>query len=225
MRTVMAGPLEEVPSGGALAPLLRYFVGNTNFTIVSNNCWGAHIYQALNMEYLTPFVGVFLPPKSYLALLGRFDPLIRSELSFTDVSRLASLNQWRKRTGLNYPIGLLGGEVEIHFQHYASQEEARSKWQRRCRRIAPDPERLFFKFDDREGATAEDIREFCNLPLKNKVCFTHQSTGSATIVIPGDAGDTQVRDGVALARISRRHFNTLRWISTRPVQIPLPSLL
>lgn len=222
---MLAKELREFPGGGALAPLLRYFVGNTNFTIVSNNCWGAHIYQALNVEYQTPFVGMFLPPKSYLALVRRFDSLIRSELTFTDVSGVASINQWREQAGLNYPIGLLDQQVEIHFQHYGSQEDARAKWQRRCRRINPDPSRWFFKFDDREGATAEDIREFCNLPLKNKVCFTHQSTALATVVIPGDAGETQIRDGVALAKISRRYFNTVRWISTRPAQIPLPSLI
>jgi uncharacterized protein (DUF1919 family) len=220
-----ASTLKTVSAGRTLAPLLRYFVGDANFTVVSNNCWGAHIYQALNVEYQTPFVGLFLPPKSYLALVRRFDSLIRSELSFTNASEVASVNQWRERTGLSYPIGLLDGHVEIHFQHYASQEEARAKWQRRCRRMSSDPARWFFKFDDREGATDDDIREFCNLPLKNKVCFTHRACSSPTIVIPGDAGDAQVRDGVSLAKISRHHFNTLRWISTRPAQIPLPSLL
>lgn len=209
----------------AFAPLIRYFVGNTNFTVVSNNCWGAHIYQALHMEYQTPFVGMFIPPKSYLTLLRRFDDFIGAELNFTTESSEASVNQWRERAGLNYPIGLLGGQVEIHFQHYASQNEADAKWQRRCQRVTSDPARRFFKFDDREGATAHDIQEFCSLPLANKVCFTHRASGSPTIVIPGESGDTQVRDGVALARISRRHFNTLRWLSTRPAQIPLPSLL
>ena len=209
----------------AFAPLLRYFVGNTNFTIVSNNCWGAHIYQALKMEYQTPFVGLFILPKSYLTLLRRFDYFIGSELSFTSQSAEASVNRWRERAGLNYPIGLLGEQVEIHFQHYGSRSEAQSKWQRRCQRISPDPARRFFKFDDRERATADDIREFCTLPLANTVCFTHRASSSPTIVIPGAPGDTQVRDGVALARISRRHFNTLRWLSTRPAQIPLPSLL
>jgi uncharacterized protein (DUF1919 family) len=177
------------------------------------------------MEYQTPFVGLFIPPKSYLDLLRRFDYFIQSELSFTHESREASVNKWRKREGLNYPIGLLDGQVEIHFQHYASQEGAGPKWQRRCQRISPDPARWFFKFDDREGATVDDIREFCGLPLANKVCFTHRASGSPTIVIPGEPGDTQVRDGVALARISRHHFNTLRWVSSRPAQIPLPSLL
>jgi len=217
--------MKSVSNGRAFAPLLRYFVGDTNFTIVSNNCWGAHIYQALSMEYQTPFVGLFVPPRSYLDLLRRFDYFMRSELRFTNESRMASVNIWRDREGLNYPIGLLDGQVEVHFQHYTGEEEARSKWQRRCQRISPNPGRWFFKFDDREGATADDIREFCSLPLDNKVCFTRRASSMPTIVIPGEPDDTQVCDGVALSGISRRYFNTLRWVSTRPNQIRLPSLL
>ena len=217
--------MKSVSNTRAFAPLLRYFVGDAKFTIVSNNCWGAHIYQALRMEYQTPFVGLFVPPKSYLDLLRRFDYFIRADLSFTNESRVASVNIWRDREGLNYPIGLLGGQVEVHFQHYTGEEEACSKWQRRCQRISLDPGRWFFKFDDREGATVNDIREFCSLPLANKVCFTRRASSLPTIVIPGEPGDTQVCDGVALSRISHHYFNTLRWVSTRPTQIPLPSLL
>lgn len=221
----LANRRNTASSPGVFAPLLRYFVGDTKFTVVSNNCWGAHIYQALKIEYQTPFVGLFIAPKNYLTLLRRFDHFMQSELTFSNQSGDASLNEWRERERLNYPIGLLGSQIEIHFQHYASQSEAQSKWQRRCQRISLVPARRFFKFDDREHATAEDIREFCNLPLANKVCFTHRVSGSPTIVIPGKSGDTQVCDGVALARISRRHFNTLRWVSTRPAAFPLPSVL
>ena len=125
--------MKSVSNRRAFAPLLRCFVGDTNFTIVSNNCWGAHIYQALRMEYRTPFVGLFIPPKSYLDLLRRFDYFIRSDLTFTNESRVASVNRWREREGLSYPIGLLDGQVEVHFQHYTgAEDQARSKWQRRC---------------------------------------------------------------------------------------------
>lgn len=207
------------------ASVLRWLAGNTNFTIVSNNCWGAHIYQALGIQYRTPFVGLFIPPKSYLRLLRRFDYYIQSDLSFTNESNSASINLWRERERLDYPIGLLDGRLELHFQHYAGENEARSKWRRRCQRISPDPVKWFFKFDDREGATAEDIREFCGLPLANKVCFTGTAYGFSTVVVPGDPGVVRVSDGVTLSKISRRYFNTLRWVSTRPARIPLPSLL
>jgi hypothetical protein len=34
-----------------------------------------------------------------------------------------------------------------------------------------------------------------------------------------------VLDGLALATVSRRSFNALRWVSTLPAWLPLPSLL
>jgi uncharacterized protein (DUF1919 family) len=205
--------------------LLRQLVGDTTFTIISNNCWGAHIYQALGLPYQTPFVGLFIPPKSYLHLLRHFDHYIRSELYFTSESSSTSLNVWREREKLTYPIGLLSGTVELHFLHYLDENDAGLKWQRRCPRICQALGRRFFKFDDREGATVQDIQEFCNLPFPNKVCFTAATYGCSTIVVPGEPGDMHVSDGQALSRISRHHFNALRWVSARPSWVPLPSLL
>jgi uncharacterized protein (DUF1919 family) len=222
---MLAEGLNRAPSGRLVASILRWLAGDTKFTIVSNNCWGAHVYQALRIQYLTPFVGMFIPPRDYLHLLRRFDECIQSNLAFANESRSASLNLWRKRERLDYPIGLLDGCVELHFLHYTGEGEARSKWLRRCQRITPDPARRFFKFDDREGATAEEIRQFCGLPVANKVCFTATPYNASTVVVPCERGHLHVCDGMTLSRSSNRHFNALRWVSTRSVWIPLPSLL
>ena len=195
------------------------------FTIVSNNCWGAHVYQALGIPYATPFIGLFIPPRSYLALLADFTRLMRAELAFTAESRSASVNAWREREGLRYPIGLLGDEVEIDFQHYPDEPAAREAWRRRSSRMVADPGRLFFKFDDREGASPADIDSFDALELRNKVCFAAKASGTRAIVVPPAPGEDHAPDGVALAAISRRYFNTLRWISTLPTWAPLPSLI
>jgi uncharacterized protein (DUF1919 family) len=152
-------------------------------------------------------------------LLKRFDACISSDLVFVNESYSLPINLWRDRKGLEYPIGLLEGDVELHFVHYADQADARSKWQRRCRRIVEDPSRCFFKFDDRHGATADDIEEFCASSIKNKVCFTVARHSSSTVLIPAAEGAAHVADGVALSKISRRYFNALRWISTWPAYL------
>ena len=54
--------------------------------------------------------------------------------------------------------------------HYASEQEAREKWLRRCARIEWD--NLLVKFCDQNGATPEQLRAFDALPYPNKVCFT-----------------------------------------------------
>jgi uncharacterized protein (DUF1919 family) len=212
-------------SGRPTAAILRLLARDTEFTIISNNCWGAHIYSSLRIPYRTPFVGLFIPPQDYLQLVRRFDYYIQSRLSFASQSRLVHLNQWRTREGLSYPIGLLNGCVELHFQHYADEHQARAKWLRRCQRITPNPANRFFKFDDREGATTKDLRDFCSLPLAHKVCFTAISYDFATVVVPNEPGDVQVMDGKSLSETSWRYFNSLRWVSTLPKWAPLPSLL
>jgi len=211
-------------NGVPLAPMLRALVGRCDFTIISNNCWGAHVYQALYVEYRTPFVGLFIPPRSYLRLVQRFDSAMAAKLTFTNRSDSDAVNAWREAAGLIYPIGLLDGDIEINFQHYASQAEVQAKWCRRVERMASDPRRRFFKFDDRESATRGDIEAFCALPLANKVCFV-TAPYSGTVVAPAESGESHVMDGLTLGRISHRYFNTLRWISVLPRWVPIPSLV
>jgi uncharacterized protein (DUF1919 family) len=214
-----------VPASGPRAALLRALAADTRFTVISNNCWGAHVYQRLGIPYATPFIGLFMPPADYLELIGHFDELVGAELTFVRESHSASVNAWRERERLSYPIGLLGGRAEIDFQHYHSEEEARAAWTRRRRRINPDPTRRFFKFDDREGATPAHIAAFAALELRHKVCFTARRYAPPTILAPAAPGEDHVLDGVSLANITRHRFNTLRWISALPAWLPLPSLV
>ena len=220
-----ADPAHEAPPGGLRAHLLRALVGDRPFTIVSNNCWGAHVYQALGLPYATPFVGLFIPPDSYLALLRDFDRLVRADLTFVGESASPSVNEWRERENLRYPIGRLGGEVEVDFQHYPDPATARETWRRRAARIVADPARRFFKFDDREGATPAQLDAFCALDLAHKVAFAAKPAVAPVVAVPAAPGEDHAPDGVRLAAISRRYFNTLRWISTRPEWAPLPSLI
>jgi len=205
--------------------LLRLLAGTVPFTIVSNNCWGAHVYKALDIAYRTPFVGLFVPPYSFIVLLRQFDHYMKSPLTFVGGSLYPHINAWRLREGLNYPIALLGDEIEINFQHYKNAAEAEEKWTRRCARMVTNPARQYFKFDDREGATAEDIAAFAALDFPRKVCFTARPYSVHTVLIPSAKGDEHVADGASLARISPRYFNTLRWISSLPNFMPLPALL
>lgn len=215
----------DTPRRSVRAAILRQLIGSPDFAVVSNNCWGAHIYQALGLSYSTPFVGLFVPPDSYLRLLGNFEMLVRAELAFKPTSAIAGLNAMRARDGLTYPIAMLGGEVELHFLHYANEAEARDKWTRRVARMPADPARYFFKFDDREHASAAQIAEFCAMDLPNKVCFTARPYDVATVLAPAEAGAEHVIDGLSLGQVSRKYFNALRWISIRPRWLALPSLI
>ena len=69
-----------------------------------------------------------------------------------------------------YPIGHLGGQVEIHFLHYYSEEEAAEKWYRRARRINWNNIVVFGM--EQNLCTLEDIKAFDKLPYKRKFFFS-----------------------------------------------------
>lgn len=192
----------------------RALVGSRRFTIVSNNCWGAHAYQLLGAPYQTPFIGLFLYPDDYLKLLSRFPDVLERPLAF--------------RTGIAaeaYPIAILDGDIEIHFLHYRNVDEAAEKWRRRTSRMVGDPARTFFKFDDRDGAEAKHFEQFFRLPFPSKVCFAANSTPYPTITAPSEQHGRCVLDGLALSSVSRKVFNATRWLSSRPPWVPLPSII
>lgn len=197
----------------------RVVLSHEPFSIVSNNCWGAHIYRELRVPYASPFVGLFIPPPCYIQLAKEFDHLIDSSLSFVQISRYQNLNDFRASRNLDYPIALLAGQVEIHFMHYKSREECTSKWHRRVERMVRPAGGCFFKFCDHDGATSDELQAFDSLPLLRKVCFVGNSevSLSCSVVIPSCSGG-RVPDGGELAMISPRYFNSLRWIAGHPLR-------
>lgn len=159
-----------------LANYRRNQLTNTDFTIISNNCWGGMIYESYNLPKQTPTVGMFFMAKDYIKFLKRLPEYLNAELTFIN----PELSRWKneqqvsedKRFG-TYPIGTLfveGESIEIFFLHYHSAEEAEDKWERRCKRIVQ--ERMIVKFNDQNGCTEDDIEEFIKLPFQNKLFFT-----------------------------------------------------
>ncbi|WP_010182680.1 DUF1919 domain-containing protein [Aquimarina agarilytica] len=135
----------------------RRIYQNKNFVVISNNCWGAEIYKRLGIKYNTPFVGLFIFGPDYLKLLSNFDHFINLELNFKQESK------WIKNTK-QYPIGYLD-DIEIHFLHYVNNDEAKSKWTKRLKRMneIKDKDHFYFKICDREHATNDIIIKFHDL--------------------------------------------------------------
>lgn len=105
---------------------------NKDFTIVSSNCTGGKIYEILDIEYNTPFIGLFIMEPCFIKLALDFDKKISNNLRFVKNSKYHNLIKNIYPTG--YPIALLD-DIEIHFLHYESESEAQEKWERRLRRI------------------------------------------------------------------------------------------
>ncbi len=149
--------------------LLRMRVKNRNFSIISYDCWGGGLYKDLGLKYTTPTIGLFFYAPCYIKMLKNLDFFLKSEIKFIDISKYEEANI-RRENGDKYPIGLLREEIEIHFMHYKTPQEAKEKWNRRLQRL--NMGNLFISFSDRALCEPEHIKEFDSLPFKNKVCFT-----------------------------------------------------
>ena len=194
--------------------ILRARIRDRDFGVISNNCWGAHIYQRLGVEYATPFVGLFLDPGCYLTLLSRLRWYLTRPLRFRDTSRYEYLNERRAVNQTTYPIGCLEDEVEIHFMHYGSVQEAASKWARRVARLTPRDDRLFVKFDDNNDCTATQLDAFERLPFQHKVCFVASPMPRLrSAVWIRESRDGHLPFGSLLWRASPKHFDAAGWIN------------
>ena len=161
-----------IAKGRLLKPItsrhLRKRLQNNNFTMVSSNCIGSKFYQELDIPYNTPFVGMFIYAPCFIKLLGNMDYYLKSDLSFIQKSKYDDMIPPEKRDR-GYPVGLIGDDLEIHFLHYESEEEARTKWMRRRDRMTDN---LFITFTDRDLCNESHLEMFDQLEYPNKVCFT-----------------------------------------------------
>jgi len=198
----------------------RYFrsrditqVKDKNFIIISDDCWGGSVYQWYKRPYNSPFVGLFLYAPCYMKLLSNFDCYLGKKLEFVDSTKYPDLPK-------TYPVGVLG-DIEIHFPHYASEEEAEIKWNRRISRMKQEnnKDNYFFKFSDGAGATAEDFEKFHELPFKNKLSISVKDyeflKGKDHIKMYESYGNKNERvpNGVKLFKLTFIYFNLNKWFN------------
>lgn len=184
----------------------RFRIKNTDFTIISNNCWGGFIYQRLKLQYNSPTIGLFMYASDYVEFCRCMEYYVEQEIKFIENKESKYYEEFKDNINNSYPIGKIGN-VEIHFMHYASKEEAIIKWKKRVKRINWD--KLIFKFSQRDLCTKNEIEEFMNLEYKNKICFTHEDNIKDTIYVPElkNIGNKDETD------ITLRYLNIVKYIN------------
>lgn len=142
----------------------------TEFTIISNNCWGGMIYDSYGLRKNSPTVGMFIMADDYIKLISDLKGNTTKELIFIkpEDSRYADFLRDKTEFG-TYPVGKIG-DIELFFLHYHSEQEAKEKWERRCKRINWD--KMIVKFNDQNGCTEEHVKAFSELPFEHKLFFT-----------------------------------------------------
>ena len=166
-------------------------------------------YEELAMRYHTPFVGLFLVIEDYMRLLRRPRFYCENKIEFATGSRHEKINSWREMIGKRYPIGVLSGDVEIHFLHYVSRQEAEAKWTRRVQRIHWNnlSVKICWHDDDR---MQHWLHEFDEMPFGKKVSLVpHEPSGLRHAVRLRD----YTTDGSAQYWTSHRHFDVAKWLN------------
>lgn len=159
----------ECSSNKLFANYRRGKLNNTDFSIISNNCWGGHVYRHFGLSYTSPTVGLYFYADEYIKFLSELEHNLNSQLQFIDCSESKYADDLKRKGQENIPIGLLNGSIEVMFLHYATKEEAYEKWMRRLERINYD--NLIVKFSEMNRCSREHLEAFDNLPFKKKVVF------------------------------------------------------
>lgn len=150
--------------------LLRRRLAVTDFTIISNNCWGGTIYETYGLPKQSPTVGMFIMPDDYLKLISNLQHYIAAPLLFIQPEKSKWAPELRNKPNWgSYLIGRIN-DVELHMLHYHDEITARQKWESRVKRI--NHNRLIFKFNDQNGATEAHFKAFDALNLDHKILFS-----------------------------------------------------
>lgn len=191
---------------------------NHQFVIISNNCFGGQVYQWLGKTYNTPFVGLYLNGPCYLKLLQNFDYYLKQDLEFIQESIYPKTKKhW-------YPIGKLD-DIEVHFSHYDSQEEAMEKWTRRKKRMLETEEknRLFPVLVERDNVDEQIVKEFHKIPFENKLSFScqdYQLSAKENIVLHQKCKErlNSTPNGKKVFKLAFLYIDIVHWLNTGVVK-------
>ncbi len=166
----------------ATAKNRRKRIKHTDFTVISNNCWSGLLYESYGLRKQSPTIGMYFMADEYVKFLSNLEYYFNCEIEFVEPEKAVHKDFYAKdkRFG-TYPIAKVG-DVEIAMLHFHSQEEAKEKWERRCKRV--NWSKMIIKMNDQNECTEAHAKIFGQLPYKNKVFFT---------VNDFDAGDCTVR--------------------------------
>ena len=185
---------------------------NKSFSIISDDCWGGKVYNDVGVTYTSPTVNLFFYSSCFLKLIQDLKSNIQLDIDFVEASKYEAANQFREKSGKYYPIGRLG-DIEIHFLHSKDNLDAQSKWDYRKSRVNYD--NLFFKFSDAYLNNPQDLIEFENLPLKNKVIFVSKKYEGLRNGIFLKEFETKgsVGDAFKYRWIYRKYFDSVKWLN------------
>ena len=191
--------------------LQRSKLKDKDFSIICNNCIAGGIYHKLGIEYSTPTVGLFFFSSDYMKFLENLDVYINQPITFREVSVHHEANKLRKIKP--YPIGVLGGDVEVQFMHYKDEVEAEEKWGRRRKRI--NFGNLFIIYSDaEEDFKLEYVLKYQKLPFEHKIFLSSKPlSGISCSVFLDDYKDASHVGDSTRNRKYEKNIDIIKWLN------------
>jgi uncharacterized protein (DUF1919 family) len=124
-------------------------------TIISNNCIAGTLYHDTGNIFMSPTINLFIESSDFIKFTLNLNKYINSEL--------IELN-----SPYNYPVGAIE-DVNIHFVHYSTFNQAKSKWDERKKRI--DFSNIVVIMVDRDMFEPGMLNDFQKIPYK-KIFFS-----------------------------------------------------
>ncbi len=151
---------------------------NSNISIISENCTGGVLSNALGLPFCSPFVKVRIgiEKMDYFRLISKLDYYMKqSPKEFTDGKyKDINWNGWEGR--VDFPR-LWYDDILIHGFHYQSQKELLDTWENRRKRYNSQ-NKLVIKVLYEE----EDVERFEQLECNKKLGIYHKKVQSDNII-------------------------------------------
>ena len=184
---------------------------NTDFSIIGNNCFVGGIYHKFGLPYTTPTIWTYIYPEDYLRFLGNLAWYLTQPLKFKKETNHIMAHRYCRLVKRNYPIGVLGEDVEVHFMHYHTEEEALDKWNKRIQRV--NLNNLFIVFSDGAEFREGMVERYENLPFEYKIFFSSKPRrNSCTVFIKDYADVTHVYDST-FNRKYEKYLDLVKWLN------------
>lgn len=150
-----------------LSAMRRKKLNNTDFTIISNNCWAGSVYRRYGLPYQSPTAGLYFFAEEYIKFVKDLKAGVSGDVKIIPTTESHYYEALKRKGHENKLIGLINNEIEVVFLHYSNPEIAIEKWKRRCQRVNFD--NLIVKFSEMDECEERHISEFCKLPYKKKL--------------------------------------------------------
>ena len=140
-----------------LGSLRRKELNNTDFTIISNNCWGGVCYEWFDLPKQSPTVGMYFFANEYIHFLANLKDLLMLDLEIVSSKESKYYSELISRGQNNVLIGKLG-DIEMTLLHYHDAKIAKEKWKRRVDRI--NWNNMIYKFSYMNGCTDSHVHAY-----------------------------------------------------------------